>query len=890
MSYSTLNLYKDSLIRPEKNFMVEDIATYLNNFNYMKRKTITEFQYIKHSLELKIKIDTAQYGLEFVASENWDYCSIQNLNELAKPTKKVYYFIVGKEWKGESTIELSLYMDTLNTFGYGVDYKLSEKTKVMREHKDRYKLIKQENHYQELLPMTYITSSYTGIVISTYALNDGKLFVVKIPLNIDTTSMTDKNSLHIEFKDDNNFGSAYNSYEMKVMSYFISNDVSGDIYLQIYVKGLVGGLNSDLRFYLRATYTTDYITNLVRNIDYFNEGLNPILYKKDETEIHQDLKVDMSWNVVYKGSSIPDCYLIPENPIPSKQSATSPDFQISYSDLTENNYYLVQYGYNSPESFARQNWYDLIPIPKSNIIIEANGIQYIPSYQSTLGYKRIHEGYALFRPTGHNYLEIYYVKQELNAWTGLWEKTIRLVNTGLNNVKILNCPTKVYYYQNTSIPNSYTNSTGNWNFTPTQENKMLNDIGQIDRTESTLIKIIKIPYCPTSYTYTDTNGIQLDQSRWMYDSSYNAFKLIDLNSELSTTIKTDMDDFILDTLFASKDTFLLFDGGVGCYKDSPKNIYFESKLFHSSFYQKKFVYDSFSFVFQYEKIDESANLISSEQLAELPSPNIYKFSFEFTMTGTINSKFMFKFPTYKLKHSEEDYDNVMPIARNNEVVIYNSDYITYLRTAYNYDIKAKERTEKLAGVNFAVQTGVGAIKAGAMTLLKGSAGAMSWGGVFASTITGITQLTNTIAQAEDSVERKIASMKAQGVSVAGSDDIDLLVNYSNNKAKICTYQASDRVREMLFELFYYTGYATGEMKIPNLTTRLWFNFIQADIVYKENIANIPKNLLDNIAERFAGGITYLHKVMNDTTPLWDFDQHYENWENTLVDYLELDFD
>ena len=190
-----------------------------------------------------------------------------------------------------------------------------------------------------------------------------------------------------------------------------------------------------------------------------------------------------------------------------------------------------------------------------------------------------------------------------------------------------------------------------------------------------------------------------------------------------------------------------------------------------------------------------------------------------------------------------------------------------------------KRIEKLAGIQFGLQTGVGAIKSVATTMINAPAGLLSWGSLFSSTIAGITQLTNTIAQAEDSVNRKIASSKAQSVSVAGSDDIDLLMRYSNNKAKLCTYQASDRVRNMLWDLFHYTGYATGEMKVPNLQTRLYFNFVQADIVFYENKANIPQNLMENIKERFVAGLTNLHAVNNE----YDFNQEYENFEISLIE-------
>ena len=60
MSTSTLNFYKNTPLLPNKNFMVDDIETYLyKNHQSVSGQyfSITDFQYIKHSLNLEIKID-----------------------------------------------------------------------------------------------------------------------------------------------------------------------------------------------------------------------------------------------------------------------------------------------------------------------------------------------------------------------------------------------------------------------------------------------------------------------------------------------------------------------------------------------------------------------------------------------------------------------------------------------------------------------------------------------------------------------------------------------------------------------------------------------------------------------------------------------------------------
>ena len=45
-------------------------------------------------------------------------------------------------------------------------------------------------------------------------------------------------------------------------------------------------------------------------------------------------------------------------------------------------------------------------------------------------------------------------------------------------------------------------------------------------------------------------------------------------------------------------------------------------------------------------------------------------------------------------YSLEDYDNIVAVARNNEEVLYSSQYLNYVRTGYNYDVKAKQRQEE----------------------------------------------------------------------------------------------------------------------------------------------------------------------------------------------------
>ena len=70
--------------------------------------------------------------------------------------------------------------------------------------------------------------------------------------------------------------------------------------------------------YITAYYKTGtYHFNALRNIDYYPEGLNPDLIKKELGELTNP--ESNKWNLVYKnatgGSEAIDCFCIPEQPI-----------------------------------------------------------------------------------------------------------------------------------------------------------------------------------------------------------------------------------------------------------------------------------------------------------------------------------------------------------------------------------------------------------------------------------------------------------------------------------------------------------------------------------------------------------------------------------------------
>ena len=226
--------------------------------------------------------------------------------------------------------------------------------------------------------------------------------------------------------------------------------------------------------------------------------------------------------------------------------------------------------------------------------------------------------------------------------------------------------------------------------------------------------------------------------------------------------------------------------------------------------------------------------------------------------------------------------NTKTSCSTNEEILYNSQYLNYLRTGYNYDLKTKERNEATGAAGIGLSVAALAASIG-VSLIPGMQG-IGVAGIIGSTAGIASSLINyakATAQAEENIQRKLEEAKNQAVSVSSADDYDLLEAYSNNQAKVCTYEVSTQMREALGDLFYYCGYARNVQRVPDLTTRYWFNFLQCDLVctYWDNI---PKEIQEIIKQKFNDGVTFFHHHEISGTETWDIAQEKENYEKWIV--------
>ena len=433
-------------------------------------------------------------------------------------------------------------------------------------------------------------------------------------------------------------------------------------------------------------------------------------------------------------------------------------------------------------------------------------------------------------------------------------------------------------------------------------------IKSFDKTDSRILKIIELPYClEDSISYNQTGDY------WTYDS--NVWTLsgghLKLN-DLDASFERFLGNFEIPNMnYTITDLNQLRPAAT-------RNDDLESKIYHSAISPVKFVYDSFAIDYAREKYTHT-NVMPEAECA-----------IDFKQTNTINSKLGFKFRTTTGRYKEDqDFDNLLLATRNNESMIYNSEYLNYVRNGYNYDKKANDLQAAQSIINSVIGMGtsiarmglqgdvtskisrekstsnqreirtaggniirwggrvVTSLPAGSVafpdkaTSVTGSSVAASLGiGALSSGLSSIVNTGFTIAQNQNSMEGKLAQLKAQSISTAGSDDLDLMKWYSDNTLKEITYKPVEPVKEALLDMFYYAGYSCNNIKgLPDMYSRTNWNFIQCEPVLQPvNETNIYQKYLDDIKERFAIGLTVFHNAT-------DFNQVSNNTEISIANKI-----
>lgn len=821
---SKVTLYYQSLINKEKNFVLDNqdgtsaLETYLAS---LTSESINEFQYVKQGLSVSIKINKNQVSLDMINSKDLNYVKIQNydvVNNVEVLEKAYYYFVIAKNWKAKDTIEIVLSMDTLNTFRFNYDYRINKKTITKRMHKDRFSKA-----------VTQFQISYLLSIDMTQDL-------------IYTGYLRDQTNVNIKLE---NIRFVYDGSKIIVYPIDPVNNAKEVLWFLDKI-GLHTIEVCDTSNVIKAQgYTISSVYQyLYRNIDFKSEDISAPVYKKEEHNLYeQEGNFRNSWVLYYKNKDNQDnspieCYLTADRYLQFLTETGSNTIDVN--DIPVGKIFIVSPYFQGEVDFEiNGNIYHVRELPNQwrleCIGLENNnGVLIVHIYSVSVPY---------YPPAVNNVTELETITNpnQVAVTTALDELKVRQVDEVLSSYGVTS-PDNPFYHDDTYIT-----------LAPLIT-RTIADSSTIDKTLSENLKIINIPYCPSQISKNEDKYII--EPIWKYDAVKEFFKLVDFSSFFQNSITTDVDDIL--NAFTS--------GIVSPNQNMPRTIV-DSKLYHSDYYRPKFVYDSFSRIFPLEQLDYGNSILNN------PST---KFKFTFIMSRNIVSKFLFKFD-FIYKHSNEDYPNVVAVARNNEEVLYNSAYLNYVRTGYNYDLKAKERSETASGVGIGLNI-AGLIASIGLSFIPGGqafgvAGAIGAGLGLAGQIVNYAK---TISQNEENIQRKLQETQRQAVSVLNADDYDLLQAYTDNKAKLCLYEVSDNMKKVLDDLFYYCGYIVNEQTTPNIYSRYWFNFVQASLVINDS-SNLTSEIEDDIKEKFEQGVTFLHYHNK-----FDFNQEMENWETSLL--------
>ena len=898
---STITLYKNTKLDLHKNYAIDDIETYLSN--KISMTTQSTFQYQRYELHKFIKANMTQANQGNAATaDKYDYMKVSDGDNV------YYYFIVRMSQKAQKTIEFECHMDVLNTFHYSnsvgnKNYTLTDRTLVTREHKNRFRaktgsglqdLTEEEKRYvndsfdggydgDEDSPVYFV--GYAGDIVNyvrrngwfamfyTYDYYGGASNVYAIELYIgDTLRNT---GAQVQFNNDAIY--INDEYGDDIDSIYWNN-ISADTPIGLRFKSHANVDASDWHitcldeddhqywdyFYPNGIYEpiivdkkiVSSVTELYRIIDKYHEGIEAITFKESEKTLY-DLDGDNNWYVVYSSS----------NSVTSSPDATASKYinPVEVGFYSDAGYQLVSQAaiirrYYATEVPQYANTEEFLIITKemlgANGYIEVAGTQYHASnlgndWQESYCIEKVRNNDMVFRRFGR------IARAEGQFFTRQWIEVIAenfaYVDFYDVNYIDLYCGWNLATSESVksaSIPiNSGTSTT---TFTSPAFN-------ELDLTDPKLIKIINFPYAP------------IETIVGAREFSYLPENMVQGNNCLALN-KPQKSQFLrrLDFEDSSPFTNLKVQGNLYLSARTERNIKYESKLFQSDYFIPKFVYDSFAFQFRLEDMDLTHYIDNQSS----------HFYVDYACSNNIQSKFLFKFNQYVCDREVQDYNDVLIIDRNNEKALYTNAYINYIKAGgFRFDSKNADSQKLANGLTIAFST-IGAIASFVSTPVTGVKGIAGGIGLAISAASKTISSIMSAQQNDRAIAQKMLQLNNQSTNVSTSEDIDLLKIYSNNKAKICYYKISSYLEDALWDLFHFFGYKCNDYKIPDVSTRCNFNFVQAEIVFDE--FNFNEDIAEEIMRKWSEGVTFFHKRENETQK-YDIEQQYENFETSLLE-------
>ena len=385
------------------------------------------------------------------------------------------------------------------------------------------------------------------------------------------------------------------------------------------------------------------------------------------------------------------------------------------------------------------------------------------------------------------------------------------------------------YYYTDLISDDYTS----YGSTGSSVSVRLPSIATLDRYSDDLINIMEIPLVPGYWAINYIPGLGIVTTDEVVGQTYT----LDLNPSTSEP------RHYTKTINKSVRT---------------RNITMESKLYGSYVRDHMIQYDTFSLPVQPEYYNGYIQSLSTSILKSVDLSGDLSIKCNSITPSSYNS-------------------NVLTCSRNNNKVIYNSEYLNYLRNGYNYDEKAASLTKIKNGLNTAVSIG-STIASGAA---RGAMGTLGTFGLISSATSAASTLTNSIISGIEN-DRALAQKRLELINSAptmtGSNSGALFksLNGGTIAPYYVTLKPSDEVLNSIYNLFYFYGYAdnTTVDKLKLTKTREYFDYYQGDAESNYSTDIRCQRAVQALSE----GITIEHHY-NDT---WLCEGNlYENWETSI---------
>ena len=234
-----------------------------------------------------------------------------------------------------------------------------------------------------------------------------------------------------------------------------------------------------------------------------------------------------------------------------------------------------------------------------------------------------------------------------------------------------------------------------------------------------------MPYSP--FIINTVDGKMKIPDGWSYSGGYLILK--NLDNEFLT--------YVDDIDISDKMILKVQSADIGLNREN--DIKYESKLYNSNFFSLKYFYDNFE------------KEIFLERYNATLFPHI---SIAFKQSNNISSNSLFRFSALNGTYEEPQlYGEYLNVNRQNEVSLYNSEYLNYIRTGYNYDKKAKTKAAITSGVSLA-GTLAGAITSFALSPFTGGISAAAGISLASSSLSSITNHITGIISSERNIEQK----------------------------------------------------------------------------------------------------------------------------------------